>query len=390
VERLFADESPSARRFVTRADVSDINTLRSQLDGDTAVLQYSYRDDDLIAWSDTTDGMIEVYHQSVSEAELERRVRKFRDQCQRPPPPEANPNEPHPTDGQWLADLLFPFQTAMDKSHLIIVAYRALHTLPVHALPFRGAPLLASRSVAYLPSASCISYLQTPRGDRVGARVLAVGNPSNMGYEDVLTGTRHRLAPLRFAKDEASAVCRASAAGSRDLVGPKATKEAVTGMVRDFDILHFATHGLLCSEVPMMSSVALADGEQLTVGELLGRRLKASLAVLSACDTGVGQATDGDDMVGFARSLLAVGVQAIVVSLWPVDDLVTSVLMEDFHRRLQSGQPGSAALRDAQLAARELTPTLKWRTIDPEEAPEGETDYSHPRFWAPFIFIGVE
>ncbi len=292
----------------------------------------------------------------------------------------------------------------MDKFHLIIVAYRALHTLPFHALPFRGGLLLALHSVAYLPSASCISYLQTPMGDKVGSRVLAVGNPSNMVCEDVLSGTKHSLSPLRFAEAEARTVCHVSAEGSRCLVGAEARKEAVTGMMREFGILHFATHGLLCSEVPMMSSVALADGEQLTVGELLGRRLKASLAVLSACETGVGQATDGDDMVGFARSLLAVGVQAIVVSLWPVNDLVTSVLMGQFYQGLQRGLPGSAALRDAQLTARKLTPeemerhsrdVQMGRLIDPERsiAPEKPraraTDYSHPRFWAPFIFIGV-
>ncbi|KAK3389734.1 CHAT domain-containing protein [Podospora didyma] len=103
-----------------------------------------------------------------------------------------------------------------------------------------------------------------------------------------------------------------------------------------------------------MSSVALADVEQLTVGELLGRRLKTSLIVLSACDTGLGQSTDGDDAVGFARSLLVAGVQAIVVSVWPVNDLVTSVLMREFYQRLQKGQGGSEASREAQLAARQL------------------------------------
>ncbi|KAL6366215.1 hypothetical protein LRP88_00312 [Fusarium phalaenopsidis] len=403
-ERLFADESPAARRFVTPSDVSDIDTLRSQLDEDSVILEYSYRGEDLVAWAITMDGMVEVYHRSVSEVELELRARRFREQCQWAAPPDVELKESRPTDGQWLADLLFPFEASMDKFHFIIVAYRALHTLPFHALPFKGGPLLALHSVAYLPSASCMSYLRTSSDDDLEFRVLSIGNPSNMECEDVLSGAKHSLGPLRFAEAEARTVGRVNAA-SRSLVGPEATKDAVIGMMGDFDILHLATHGLLCPEVPMMSSVALAEGEQLTVGELLGRRLKASLAVLSACDTGVGQPTDGDDMVGFARSLLAAGVQAIVVSLWPVHDLVTSILMGEFYQQLQRGQQGSVALREAQLAARNLTTEkmeryardirkggsidVDKRSIAPQKARAQAKDYSHPRFWAPFIYIGV-
>ncbi|KAJ9426040.1 hypothetical protein FOXG_07398 [Fusarium oxysporum f. sp. lycopersici 4287] len=404
-ERLFADESPMARRFVTPSDVSDIGTLRSQLDEDSVILEYSYRGDDLVAWAITTDGIVEVYHRSVSEFELELRATRFQEQCRRAASSDVELKESRSTDGQWLADLLFPFEASMDKFHFIIVPYRALHTLPFHALPFKGGPLLALHSVAYLPSASCMSYLQTASDDKVGFRVLSIGNPSNMEYEDVLSGAKHSLAPLGFAEAEARTVGQVNAA-SRSLIGPEATKDAVIGMMGDFDILHFATHGLLCPEVPMMSSVALAEGKQLTVGELLGRRLKASLVVLSACDTGVGEPTDGDDMVGFARSLLAAGVQAIVVSLWPVHDLVTSILMREFYQQLQRSQQGSVALREAQLAARNLTMekiyqytrdiregasiSVDKRSIAPQKAQERVKDYSHPRFWAPFIYIGVQ
>ncbi|KAH6646649.1 CHAT domain-containing protein [Truncatella angustata] len=156
----------------------------------------------------------------------------------------------------------------------------------------------------------------------------------------------------------------------------------------------------------MMSSVALADGEELTVGELLGRRLKTYLVVLSACDTGIGQLTDGDDVMGFSRSLLAAGVKNIVVSLWPVHDLATSFLMKRFYEQLQKGQRVSAALREAQNVVKQLKPDEMdryvvelrkecgedtfARSIAPEkENPWQHKVYSQPRFWAPFIFIGL-
>jgi CHAT domain-containing protein len=226
-----------------------------------------------------------------------------------------------------------------------------------------------------------------------------------MAYEHAVSGERCSLKPLRCAEAEARMVGQVNAA-SKSLVGREATKEAVASAMGDFDALHFATHGLPCPEVPMLSSVALADGERLTVGEFLVRRLRASLVVLSACDTGIGQPTDGDDVVGFSRSLLAAGVQAIVVSLWPVDDLVTSLIMREFYQRLQTGKGASEALRESQLMARQLQAgeldRYAWdiqkglrpdeagqRPIAPQRRQGKSRDYSEPRFWAPFIYIGV-
>ncbi|KAH7142575.1 CHAT domain-containing protein, partial [Dactylonectria estremocensis] len=159
------------------------------------------------------------------------------------------------------------------------------------------------------------------------------------------------------------------------------------------------------TEVPMMSSVALADGKELTVGELMGRRLRASLVVLSACDTGVGRLTDGDDIIGFSRALLAAGVKNIVVSLWPVDDLATSFLMKAFYGRLMKGETGAVALREAQLAVRRSNrEDMEMHALDMQQTCGGEAcgrsvapeidqgsarGYYQPRFWAPFIFIGI-
>jgi len=407
--RLFAEKSPAARRFVTTTDVSDIDSIRPRLDAETAVLQYSYRGGDVIAWAITKDGMAEVHHLSACETELELRVKRFREQCQSPAQNYAAPSEAPDAagaDGEWLAGLLFPFDAAiMDKFHLIVVAYQALHALPFHALPHQGGPLLAAHLVTYLPSASCIGYLEPHNACGSGFKVLAVGNPSNMAYEHAVSGERCSLKALRCAEAEARMVGQVNAA-SKSLVGHEATKEAVASAMGDFDALHFATHGLPCPEVPMLSSIALADGERLTVGEFLVRRLRASLVVLSACDTGIGQPTDGDDVVGFSRSLLAAGVQAIVVSLWPVDDLVTSLIMREFYQRLQTGKGASEALRESQLMARQLKAgeldRYAWdiqkglrpdeagqRPIAPQRRQGKSRDYSEPRFWAPFIYIGV-
>ncbi|KAK3904859.1 Tetratricopeptide repeat protein 28 [Staphylotrichum tortipilum] len=390
-EHLFANESPSARRFVTPTDVTDINTLRTHLDKNTAVLQYSYRGDDFLTWAITTDGMIELHHRAVSEVDLELHARRFREQCHNAAPPDTQ--QP---DARWLSTLLFPFSKALSKAHLILIPYRALHTLPFHALPLPNTttPLLTTHTISYLPSATCITHLP-PSPPPTPNRVLAIGSPSNMLYHDPLTGTTDTLLALPFAAAEARAVAAITAPDSVCLVGSEATKSAVTSRLKAIDTLHLATHGLLCAEVPMHSSVALADGEELTVGELLGGRTGAKLVVLSACETGVGGTVgggEGDDVVGFVRSLLAVGVKGAVVSLWAVSDRATGVLMGEFYRGLGRGEGPAEALARAQRLVSGLGKAKgqeEVRSVRPEKEKEGVSEYAHPRLWAPFIFVGV-
>jgi len=169
-------------------------------------------------------------------------------------------------------------------------------------------------------------------------------------------------------------------------------------VVKEFgkhSILHFATHGYLNSKVPLMSAVALANREELTVSEFIGHRLNASLVVLSACDTGQGDITNGDDIVGFSRALLAAGVETVVASLWPVSDLVASTIMARFYCYLREGMTCSAALCKAQnvlRVSRELEVKLhamELRTINQEVSYDSDLDFAHPKYWAPFFVIGA-
>jgi CHAT domain-containing protein len=274
------------------------------------------------------------------------------------------------------------------SSRLIIVPYGVAHALPFHALLLDGEPIGASRTITYLPSASVLQFLQD-EAHSPDDRILVVGNPTG---------------DLTAAATEAAYV--ASLYNAQPLIGDDATEEAVRQRISDAELLHFATHGNLSATSPLASSLSLAGGDELTVYELMGLRLKARLVVLSACDTGRGEATGGDDVLGLARGLLAAGARAAVVSLWPVDDVATSLFMGEFYRSLRGGQSPAAALRAAQNSLRTLTPDGVSRELDALKrglilAQAGSAtdvadhrgpatgDYSHPHFWAPFVFIGV-
>jgi CHAT domain-containing protein/Tfp pilus assembly protein PilF len=117
--------------------------------------------------------------------------------------------------------------------------------------------------------------------------------------------------------------------------------------------------------------VAGGDDGILTALEASGLDLWGTeLVVLSACETGLGDVSEGEGVYGLRRSLIIAGSRSQVMSLWKVDDEATRDLMVDFYRKLSAGQGRAEALRNAQLAMLKI-PAL-----------------SHPFYWASFIPSG--
>ena len=96
--------------------------------------------------------------------------------------------------------------------------------------------------------------------------------------------------------------------------------------------------------------------------------LNTELVVLSACDTGLGEIRTGEGVFGLRRAFVVAGAKTLVMSLWKVPDEQTQELMEDFYRRILSGEPRAEALRNAQLALKAGRP--------------------HPYYWGAFICQG--
>ena len=110
------------------------------------------------------------------------------------------------------------------------------------------------------------------------------------------------------------------------------------------------------------------DDGRLEVRKIFGLDLNARLVVLSACETGLGKLSRGDELVGLQRAFLYAGTPAVVTTLWKVDDRASFRLMEHFYAHLEAAGP-AAALRTAQRA------TL--------------AEFPHPFAWAAFGLTGV-
>ena len=212
---------------------------------------------------------------------------------------------------------------------------------------------------------------------------------------------RIRFSPLPATRREGEAVKR-MLPGARLLEGAAATEEALLG-ARGPMVLHVATHGFFLpdqraasgreeggrggerasfvAENPLLraglalsgangrrSTTDAADGV-LTALEISGLDLRGTrLVVLSACETGVGEALRGEGVFGLRRALAIAGAETQVMSLWQVDDEATSELMTTYYAGLAAGGGRSESLRAAQLAVREKHP--------------------HPYYWASFIVSG--
>jgi CHAT domain-containing protein/Tfp pilus assembly protein PilF len=94
------------------------------------------------------------------------------------------------------------------------------------------------------------------------------------------------------------------------------------------------------------------DGGILTAEAIAGLNLDGlELAVLSACETGLGEVAGGEGVFGLQRAFHLAGTRTVVASLWKLDDAATQVLMQEFYRNLWERKlPSLEALRRAQLA----------------------------------------
>ena len=153
------------------------------------------------------------------------------------------------------------------------------------------------------------------------------------------------------------------------------------------------------------------DGGILTAEAIAALPLdKLELAVLSVCDTGLGEVAGGEGVFGLQRAFHMAGTRNVVASLWKVDDQATAALMRLFYAQLwQEGKSTLEALRQAQLAIYRNPSKIKdWATLEGEaftQATRGPVltpaklpaaaaqDSEHgrradPRTWAAFVLSG--
>jgi len=251
-----------------------------------------------------------------------------------------------------VADLL-----PRDGAPLTLVPQGLLHALPLAAMldEDRDVYLTERYRVRVVPT--CRS-LVAPSPPRPPSGPPPGGPPLALGYSD------HGGLPR--APEEARAV--AALLGGKAYIEDDARGERLLQGGAPM-VVHLAAHGALRLDHPYSSFVQLADGpfhptDALTL-DLRGCRL----VTLSACETGLGRASGGDEQIGLVRAFGYAGAGAVLATLWRVAEEASLAFMERFYRRAAAGASFEAALRDAQMTFIHGADNPRW---------------AHPYFWASF------
>lgn len=284
---------------------------------------------------------------------------------------------------------------------VFIVAEGSLHLLSFPSLPIR--------TDKFLVETGGLMHLLTAEKELVvdesipvqPGRLLALGGP-DYGTAPNLDGMVFSPLPQTLVEVERIEAIWSDQSGQTTLLsGTEATEENLKRNLAGVQVLHLATHGFFQpapaeSEVsskwdnPLIrSGLALAEANNwlqdangyndgiLTAEEVSALDLAGmQWAVLSACDTGLGELeTRGEGVFGLRRVFTLAGARTVIMSLWSVNDESSRQWMCALYQaRWQDGMSTAAAMRQASLQV------LAQRRAANQSV--------HPYYWAGFVAAG--
>jgi CHAT domain-containing protein/Tfp pilus assembly protein PilF len=349
----------------------------------------------------------------ATPAELRSKVLQVRDELRTPA------SDPRPHLAELYAMAVAPLNDELsalerdtqDKGRVPTLLWSvdgALRYVPMAAL-YDGRHYMGERfnNVLFTPeSYGHMAAVSEP--DKAPLRVLAMGLSKSYGGLPALPGVLAELDGV--AHDPAVPDSHGPLDGMLlpDDRFTYAALQAQLGAGTTFPVVHIASHFVLESgsgKEPylMLGGENSGDqgGYQLTLSKLEDSTISfhgTHLLTLSACSTAKGDvAKDGLEMESLGMIAQQKDAEAVLATLWDVNDASTSRIMNDFYARwVKLPAEGKAeALRQAQLAflrgPAEPQGAGSGRGVqpvgDPATAPRN-LGYAHPYYWAPFILIG--
>jgi CHAT domain-containing protein len=390
---------------LTDPQILDADQIQELLDADSALLQYALGEDRSFVWLVTRDS-IEAWPLPGREV-IEQDARRLHALLQVPAFSAAAKKELAASIESLSGQILGPVHQPTRK-RLIVAADGVLHYLPFSVLNSPGAdvyqPLLAAHEIVHVPSMSVLAEQRNNHQDlQKHMKEIAVfadpvfstidkrfgdvsfkgetGSSRGMPSQAASPGETAQLQRLPATAHEARSIIKLVEPGQSLLaLGFEANRESVMqANLGDYRIVHFATHGLIDSRYPALSSLSFSQFDKngkpldgsLRLHDIYKLKLNADLVTMSACSTALGREIAGEGLTGLTQGLMYSGSRSVLASLWQVPDRATAELMKRFYQNLlNEKQKPVAALRNAQL---DLSSQPRWRS---------------PYFWSAFVLQG--
>lgn len=368
---------PDLRNYFSNSvNPNEFSSIYRSIPEEMAVLLYLMGDHDLyvfIATQDTVFANVLELEKSTLESKIEdiytlisRPSFKTHERGTRPlvTADEAADNETkfRTLSSDLYSILISPFyEWIADKQNLVIIPNGALNYLPFQVLGKSS-----GNGFTYLIEEFRISYtnqmrLITDQQPGSSPKIVAIGNADNS---------------LPFAETEVVEI-KNMFPDALVYVKNEATRDKVYNIPDSYNVLHFATHGVMDfndfenSYLVLASRPGLNDDGRLRIEDIyqIGNLNRYHMVTLSACETAVSFELIEGWPVATATAFLETGVTTVIASLWSVDDLATQVLMKKFYEKLKT-RGKLDAISESQ---REMIAT---------------PSYAHPYYWAPFLLVG--
>ena len=150
---------------------------------------------------------------------------------------------------------------------------------------------------------------------------------------------------------------------------------------REFSFLHIATHGYFDDDTTNMENAMSHCGlvmsdRRITAEEISNIQSNGiKMVVLSACNSGLGEFTNGDGVFGLQRAFKLAGAQTILMTLWNIDDAFTLLFMKKYYYKIINGNSFQKALLDTQEELRNY------------HVPGYGYPYNNEKYWAGFVLL---
>ncbi|EDP95593.1 CHAT domain-containing protein [Kordia algicida OT-1] len=252
-----------------------------------------------------------------------------------------------------------------------------LYRIPFEILQKKAQFLTKNYDIRYTSNLKFIHLEALEHLPTTGTLAIYAPNYDEIPNNNSAIVTRNNTSELSGAKKEAEIISDLFL--SKVYTGKNVSKKQFIATAPKAEILHLAMHAEINDKEPGLSRLLFnknnVEEDDLYLEELYALNLKADLAVLSACNTGLGKESAGRNLESFQRAFTFSGVPATVVSLWEVPDQSTSEIMGSFYGYLKAGNTKSVALKKAKI-----------EYLNKHKG----TKLEQPFYWTGFVLYGDE